>query len=86
MEEGLVKVLLDQDDRAKNFCPIMFLLDHMIDNRPYKLPCDVNPIVTNITIHCFNIFFNSLVTYFTKCFLFDLFGTNHKTEEKKSKT
>ena len=37
MEEGLVKILLDQDDRANKFCLIIcILLDHMIGDRPYK--------------------------------------------------
>ena len=37
MEERLVKILLDQDDRANKFCPIIcVLLDQMIGDRPYK--------------------------------------------------
>ena len=37
MGEGLVKTLLDQDDRANKFCPIICVfLDHMIGDRPYK--------------------------------------------------
>ena len=35
----LAKFLLDQDDRANKFCPIMsyvFLLDRMIGDRPYR--------------------------------------------------
>ena len=37
MEEGLVKILLDQDDRANKFFSIIcILLDHMIGDRPYK--------------------------------------------------
>ena len=37
IEEGLAKILLDQDDRAnKFFRSYVFLLDHMIGDRPYK--------------------------------------------------
>ena len=36
MEEGLVKILLDLDDRANKVCLNVFLLDHMICGRPYK--------------------------------------------------
>ena len=48
MEEGLVKILLDQDDRANKFYPIICvfgrtirivlspLVDHMIGDRLYK--------------------------------------------------
>ena len=36
-EKGLVKILLVQDDRANKFCPnFVFLIDHMIGDRPYK--------------------------------------------------
>ena len=37
IEESLAKILLDQDDRANKFCPIIcVLLNHMIGDRPYK--------------------------------------------------
>ena len=37
MEEGLVKILLDQDDQETHFVrSYVFLLDHMIGDRPYK--------------------------------------------------
>ena len=35
MEEGLVKILPDQDDRT-NKLHMCFFLDHMIGDRPYK--------------------------------------------------
>ena len=35
MEEGLSKILLDQEDRAHKFCSIICVfLDHMIADRP----------------------------------------------------
>ena len=35
--EGLVKILLDQDDRANKFCPIICVFfEHMIGDRTYK--------------------------------------------------
>ena len=37
LEEGKVKILLDQEDRANKFLSDhIFLLDHMIGNRPYE--------------------------------------------------
>ena len=37
MKEGLVKILLDQDDRAKFFVrSYVFLRDYMIGDQPYK--------------------------------------------------
>ena len=41
MEDCLVEVLLDQDDRANKFRSIIcVLLDHMIEDRPYKSVVD----------------------------------------------
>ena len=37
VEEGLAKILLDQDDRANKFCrSYVILLEHMIGDRPCK--------------------------------------------------
>ena len=33
MEEGLVKILLDQDDRANKFCPIICVFPRSNDRR-----------------------------------------------------
>ena len=34
MEEGLVKILLDQDDRANKFCPIICVFAQSYDRGP----------------------------------------------------
>ena len=31
MEEGLVKILFDQDDQANKFCPIIFVFARLYD-------------------------------------------------------
>ena len=31
MEEGLVKILLDQDDQANQFCPVICVFDQSYD-------------------------------------------------------
>ena len=36
MEQCLVKILLDQDDRANFVRSFVFLLDHMIGDQPFK--------------------------------------------------